>query len=109
MISLAHKKSTGGKAMKKSIVAAVVAVLATITSASAENYPSRPITFIVPFSAGGPTDALARILGERMRQTLGQPILVENVTGAGGAGRVHIEHRPSRNACGQRRDLSSEF
>jgi tripartite-type tricarboxylate transporter receptor subunit TctC len=70
--------------MKKSIVAAVVAVLATITSPSAENYPSRPITFIVPFSAGGPTDALARILGERMRQTLGQPILVENVTGAGG-------------------------
>jgi tripartite-type tricarboxylate transporter receptor subunit TctC len=70
--------------MKKSIVAAVVAVLVTVTSASAENYPSRPITFIVPFSAGGPTDALARILGERMRQTLGQPILVENVTGAGG-------------------------
>ena len=70
--------------MKRQIVAAVVAALAAIPSASAENYPSRPVTFIVPFSAGGPTDALARILGERMRQTLGQPILVENVTGAGG-------------------------
>jgi tripartite-type tricarboxylate transporter receptor subunit TctC len=83
MISARTKKERG-KAMKKSFVAAVVAVLVAITSASAENYPSRPITFIVPFSAGGPTDALARILGERMRQTLGQPILVENVTGAGG-------------------------
>jgi len=70
--------------MKKQIVAAIIAALAAVTSASAENYPSRAITFIVPFSAGGPTDALARILGERMRQSLGQPILVENVTGAGG-------------------------
>ncbi|MFZ0067854.1 MAG: tripartite tricarboxylate transporter substrate binding protein BugD [Pseudolabrys sp.] len=70
--------------MKKQIVAAIVAALAAVTPASAENYPSRAITFIVPFSAGGPTDALARILGERMRQSLGQPILVENVTGAGG-------------------------
>ncbi len=70
--------------MKRQIVAAIVAALAAITSASAENYPSRAITFIVPFSAGGPTDALARILGERMRQSLGQPILVEYVTGAGG-------------------------
>jgi tripartite-type tricarboxylate transporter receptor subunit TctC len=70
--------------MKRQVVAAAIAALAAIPSASAENYPSRPITFIVPFSAGGPTDALARILGERMRQTLQQPILVENVTGAGG-------------------------
>ncbi|HEY4921318.1 MAG TPA: tripartite tricarboxylate transporter substrate-binding protein [Xanthobacteraceae bacterium] len=51
--------------------------------ACADQYPSRPITIIVPFPAGGPTDTLARILGERMRQTLGQPIVIENVTGAG--------------------------
>jgi tripartite-type tricarboxylate transporter receptor subunit TctC len=51
--------------------------------ACADRYPSRPITIIVPFPAGGPTDTLARILGERMRQTLGQPIVIENVTGAG--------------------------
>ena len=70
--------------MNKPIVAAIVAALAFVAPASAQNYPSRPITIIVPFSAGGPTDALARILGERMRQSLGQPILVENVTGAGG-------------------------
>ena len=84
MIFGTRNKARGGEAMKRQIVAAMVAALAAITSASAENYPSRAITFIVPFSAGGPTDALARILGERMRQSLGQPILVENVTGAGG-------------------------
>ena len=69
--------------MKKLIFAALAA-LAGITTAGAQTYPSRSITIIVPFSAGGPTDALARVLGERMRQTLGQPIVVENVTGAGG-------------------------
>ena len=47
-------------------------------------YPSRPITLIVPFAAGGPTDTLARIVGERIRSELGQPIVIENVTGAGG-------------------------
>jgi len=70
--------------MKKLIVAALATALTSITTAGAETYPSRSITIIVPFSAGGPTDALARVLGDRMRQTLGQPIVVENVTGAGG-------------------------
>jgi tripartite-type tricarboxylate transporter receptor subunit TctC len=55
-----------------------------IGSAEAQPYPSRPITIVVPFSAGGPTDAIARTLGDRMRVSLGQTILVENVTGAGG-------------------------
>jgi tripartite-type tricarboxylate transporter receptor subunit TctC len=71
--------------LKKLTTAAIAAaMLAGIMSAGAQNYPSKPITFIVPFAAGGPTDAIARVLGERMRQTLGQTILVENVTGAGG-------------------------
>lgn len=70
--------------MKRLITAAIIAVLAGNASASAETFPSRPITIIVPFAAGGPTDALARILGDRMRQTLGQPIIIEDVTGAGG-------------------------
>lgn len=70
--------------MKRLVVAALAAVLASVATAGAENYPSRPITIIVPFAAGGPTDALARILGDRMRQTLGQTIVVEDVTGAGG-------------------------
>ena len=60
-------------------------------SAWAQPFPSRPITMVVPFGAGGPTDALARIVAERMRVALGQSVLVENVTGASGtvgAGRV---------------------
>jgi tripartite-type tricarboxylate transporter receptor subunit TctC len=48
-------------------------------------YPSRPITVIVPFSAGGPTDVLVRTLGDRMRVSLGQQVVIENVTGAGGS------------------------
>src|SRR5436190_14718324 len=59
-------------------------LLAAITSAAAQPYPSRPITMVVPFGAGGPTDALARIVAERMRTALGQTVLVENVTGASG-------------------------
>jgi tripartite-type tricarboxylate transporter receptor subunit TctC len=53
--------------------------------AAAQNFPSRPITIIVPFSAGGPSDAMARILAERMKVALGETLLVENVTGAGGS------------------------
>src|ERR1700676_4041314 len=70
--------------MKKLIVATVAAMLAVVTSAGAQNYPSRSITIIVPFAAGGPTDALARVLAERMRQSRGETLLVENGTGAGG-------------------------
>jgi tripartite-type tricarboxylate transporter receptor subunit TctC len=62
-----------------------VAFLASVATAHAQAYPSRPITINVPFAAGGPSDALARILGERMRQTLGQTFIVENVVGAGGS------------------------
>ena len=50
-----------------------------------QNYPDRPITLIVPFAAGGPTDVVARIVGEHMSRTLGQQILIENVGGAGGS------------------------
>lgn len=66
-------------------VLAAVAVLSLGGVASAQTYPSRPITIIVPFSAGGPSDAMARILAERMKTTLGEAVLVENVTGAGGS------------------------
>jgi tripartite-type tricarboxylate transporter receptor subunit TctC len=52
--------------------------------ARAQTYPSRPLTMIVPYPAGGPTDTIARLLGERMRASLGQPIIIENVAGAGG-------------------------
>jgi tripartite-type tricarboxylate transporter receptor subunit TctC len=53
--------------------------------AQAQVYPSRPITIVVPFAAGGPTDTIARILAERMRAFFGQTVLVENVTGANGS------------------------
>ena len=52
---------------------------------SRRHFPSHPITIIVPFSAGGPSDAMARILAERMKMTLGETLLIENVTGAGGS------------------------
>src|SRR5881392_3661353 len=70
--------------MRKFFLAAL-AVLAFGTAASAQNYPSRPITIIVPFSAGGPSDVMARILAERMKVALKEAVLVENVTGAGGS------------------------
>jgi tripartite-type tricarboxylate transporter receptor subunit TctC len=69
----------------RKIVLAFVAALAFGAAARAENYPSRPITIIVPFAAGGPSDAMARILAERMKIKLGETLLVENVTGAGGS------------------------
>jgi tripartite-type tricarboxylate transporter receptor subunit TctC len=73
-----------GWAMRR-IILALLATLAFCGAAIAENYPSHPITIIVPFSAGGPSDAMARILAERMKTTLGEAVLIENVTGAGGS------------------------
>jgi tripartite-type tricarboxylate transporter receptor subunit TctC len=62
-----------------------VAALATLSvSAQAQAYPTRPITLIVPFAAGGPTDIISRIVADHMSKTLGQQIVVENVVGAGG-------------------------
>jgi len=67
------------------IVLAALAMLMSGGHALAENFPSHPITVIVPFSAGGPSDAMMRIMAERMKVTLGEPVLIENVTGAGGS------------------------
>ena len=71
--------------MRRAVLAAFIALLTFDGDALAENFPSRPISIIVPFSAGGPSDAMARILAERMKATLGETILIENVTGAGGS------------------------
>ena len=74
-----------------SFAVALAMALVSVAGASAETYPSHPITIIVPFPAGGPTDTLARIIGESMKDTLGQPIIIESVTGAGatiGVGRA---------------------
>jgi tripartite-type tricarboxylate transporter receptor subunit TctC len=67
------------------IAAGCVLLLEGIAAAPAQVYPSRPITMVVPFAAGGPVDTVARILSEPMRATLGQSIIVENVTGAAGS------------------------
>jgi len=70
--------------MKMTAIAAAIAVaIGAGSGAHAQGYPSHPITMIVPFPAGGPTDTLARILSERMRLSLGQPVIIETVTGAG--------------------------
>ena len=68
-----------------SLAGAVAAAPAMLHSAFALDYPTRPITIIVPFPAGGPVDTLARLLSEPMRIALGQPLIVENVGGAGGS------------------------
>jgi tripartite-type tricarboxylate transporter receptor subunit TctC len=67
------------------LAAGAAAVLAASQNAEAQTFPTRPITMIVPFPAAGPADVLARILNERMRVSLGQSVIVENVSGAAGS------------------------
>jgi hypothetical protein len=86
------------------------AVLPTASRmAAAETFPSRPISIVVPFPAGGPTDTLGRILADRMERALGQSVIVEDLTGAagtvGGARRLHAHSRPLANPRRQQRHL----
>src|SRR5713226_2339833 len=73
------------ESVMRRMILAILAWPAFAGNVYAENFPSHPITIVVPFSAGGPSDAMTRILAERMKITLGEAILVENVTGAGGS------------------------
>ena len=66
-------------------VIAVAATIAGLGEAAAQTYPSRPVTMVVPYAPGGPTDTIARIMAEHMRGSLGQPVIIENVSGAGGS------------------------
>jgi tripartite-type tricarboxylate transporter receptor subunit TctC len=63
----------------------IAAMCVGIAGASAQNFPTRPVTIVVPFAAGGPADAMARVIGDRMRASLGQQVIIENVAGAGGS------------------------
>ena len=84
--------------MKLTSLLAALAVACSSSAAQAQGYPSRPITMIVPFPAGGPTDTLGRIISEGMRPSLGQTIVIENVTGAGGrlsASVAPLKRRPT--------------
>jgi tripartite-type tricarboxylate transporter receptor subunit TctC len=69
----------------RKLVAALLLMVSCSALAQAQPFPSRPLTLIVPFPPGGSTDSAARIMAERMRETLGQPIVIENVGGAGGS------------------------
>jgi tripartite-type tricarboxylate transporter receptor subunit TctC len=73
-------------AFEKIAVRGLLAIAAALTAhaAAAQTYPARPVTWIVPFAAGGPTDALARGIAERVGRELGQPIVIDNAPGAGG-------------------------
>jgi tripartite-type tricarboxylate transporter receptor subunit TctC len=75
---------SGMSQVLRSVVGACGIVLAFTSMALAQGYPARPMTMIIPFAAGGPTDVLGRIMAQRMSEILGQQIVVENVGGAGG-------------------------
>jgi putative tricarboxylic transport membrane protein len=68
----------------KRFVTAVIAIGVSVTCAAAQSYPTRPVTIVVPFAAGGPTDIIARIVGEYFSKSLGQQFVIENIAGAGG-------------------------
>src|SRR5262249_27172777 len=70
--------------MKRPICAALLFCF-SVAIAAAQTYPSRPVTMVVPYPPGGPTDTLARIFADRMKVSLGQPVIVENVGGAAGS------------------------
>src|SRR5436853_2031094 len=66
------------------LAAGAAALPAVSRVARAQTFPTRPITMVVPFAAGGPTDVIGRVVAEGMRASLGQPVIIENVTGAAG-------------------------
>ncbi len=70
--------------MKRAVLGLAIAVLASIGAASAQTYPTRQVTLVVPYGAGGPVDTMARTLSQVMSASLGQPVVIENVTGANG-------------------------
>ncbi len=81
--------------MRKVLAVAAALLAAGAFAARADNYPSRVITLVVPYPAGGPTDTIARILAERMQTALGQTIIIENISGAGGSiGVGKVAHSP---------------
>jgi len=70
--------------MKRVLLAAVFAALVSAGQATAQDFPTRPVTMVIPFAAGGPQDTIGRIIAQRMTELLGQQVIVENVGGAGG-------------------------
>ena len=97
--------------MKLRVLAALAAAtFACALPARADDFPSRSLTMVIPFAAGGPTDILGRIVAARMSEVLGQTVIVENVAGAGGmtgsarvanadARRLSVRARHRRHPC----------
>jgi len=78
------RQTSDRTSLKRVLFGALMLLAAASTAGHAQTYPSKPVTIVVPFAAGGPTDSMARAVSERLRQALGQPVIIENVTGAGG-------------------------
>lgn len=78
-------KTSNNRVVKLAVTAGLAALAITTGSAHAQTYPSKPIRIIVPFAPGGSTDIIARLVGERMGAVLGQPVVIENKGGGGGA------------------------
>jgi len=83
----------------------LAAILITGKPALSQAFPSRPVTIIVPFPAGGPVDTIGRIIAERMRTFLGQPVLIENVGGA--AGSIGVGRASPLSSCAEGRRLAA--
>jgi tripartite-type tricarboxylate transporter receptor subunit TctC len=71
--------------MTKVFLIALILIAGAIANAAAQTFPSRPVTIVVPYPAGGPADAVARIVADGMKASLGQPVIIENVGGASGS------------------------
>ena len=83
--------------MLRMLTAAFAALLAIGGAAAAQDYPTRPVTMVIPFAAGGPTDVLGRVVAARMSEILGQQVVIENIGGAGGmTGANRVEDRAAR-------------
>ena len=82
--------------MRKTIIArALVFVIVAAGEANAQDWPTRPVTMVIPFGAGGAVDAMARIIAPRLSQILGQQVVIENIGGAGGmTGAARIAKAP---------------
>jgi tripartite-type tricarboxylate transporter receptor subunit TctC len=84
-INQSKRHELEGVMRRRAAVLAIAGAMVSSASGSTEIYPSHPITMVVPFAAGGPMDVVARVVAEGMRPGLGQPVIVENVVGAGGS------------------------
>jgi tripartite-type tricarboxylate transporter receptor subunit TctC len=79
------KKTRQGNGIAARLLAALAMLSLVAASAHAQDYPKRPVTMIVPFAAGGTSDVIARVVAEEMAKALGQPVVIENIAGAGGS------------------------